>query len=252
MCVRVAGRLRRTKRERGGKKRRIEPNRSRINRGRASVASAEPISRTLRGLGHRSLEPAAAACFFFFFFLQTGGSFPRLCKFPLTALCHLHRLRRADSRSRNSDSGRGGAAKPPGEAALPGRGFAHTHTASSQIWDGDEEAVARKCDLISLCKHPHFLPPQTPALLSQTPAPHPAGTHAGSSGPQSSFQQNMLLLSLSKHYCKGGGVGRNREAAILELLLHRQWLVQCKIQLCGGSCGQLRGQNSIKVCQRSK
>lgn len=125
MCVRLreGGRLRWTKRERGEKKRRIEPNRSRINRSRAS---AEQISRTLRGL-EAPITPACSGCLLFFFNKQ-GGSFPRLCKYPLTALCHLHRLRRAVSRSRNSDSGRGGAAKPPGEAALPGRGFAHTHT----------------------------------------------------------------------------------------------------------------------------
>lgn len=29
----------------------------------------------------------------------------------------------------------------------------------------------------------------------------------------------------------GGGIGRKREAAILELLLHRQWLVQCNTPL---------------------
>lgn len=50
----------------------------------------------------------------------------------------------------------------------------------------------------------------------------------------------------------GGGVGRNREAAILELLLHRQWLVQCKIQLRGGSPEPPSGCNSIKVRPRSK
>lgn len=33
------------------------------------------------------------------------------------------------------------------------------------------------------------------------------------------------------------------EAAILELLLHRQWLVQCKSQLYGGSSGPQLNQS---------
>lgn len=50
----------------------------------------------------------------------------------------------------------------------------------------------------------------------------------------------------------GGGIGRKREAAILELLLHRQWLVQCNIQLYSALSEPLGDLNSVKVCPRSK
>lgn len=72
------------------------------------------------------------------------------------------------------------------------------HTAAAPTRDGDEEAV-RGSVTLSPSASTRTSSPQTPALLSQTPAPQPAGAHAGRGGPQSCFQQNMLLLSLSKH-----------------------------------------------------
>lgn len=50
----------------------------------------------------------------------------------------------------------------------------------------------------------------------------------------------------------GGGIGRKREAAILELLLHRQWLVQCNMQLYSAFSELLGDFNSVKVCLSSK
>lgn len=50
----------------------------------------------------------------------------------------------------------------------------------------------------------------------------------------------------------GGGIGRKREAAILELLLHRQWLVQCNIQLYSAFSELVTDFNYVKVCQSSK
>lgn len=111
------------------------------------------------------------------------------------------------------------------------------------------------CEGISphLPVHSHTLSPDKLLLYLVKLLPcYPAGTHTNTHNSESCFQQNMRLLSQSKHYCRGWYWEKHREAAILELLLHRQWLIQCNVQLYSAFSELLGDFNSVKVCQRSK
>lgn len=143
--------------------------------------------------------------------------------------CHLHLVYRLDGRSHNSDS--------TGGSSAPRR----TDVALRIVTENTALTMRQHCEQTSPrlpSAHAHTFSPLTPAPLSQTPALYRAGTHTDARSSESCFQRNMRLLSLSKHCCRGG-IGRKREAAILELLLHRQWLVQCNIQLYSGFSQQL-------------
>lgn len=96
---------------------------------------------------------------------------------------------------------------------------------SGEIYNEDR----RRNHLISPCTHTHarthdhtLSPDKTPALLSQTPALYPAGTHNNAHKLESFFPDTICASFLCLNTIAGDGVGRKREAAILELLLHRQ------------------------------
>lgn len=114
--------------------------------------------------------------------------------------------------------------------------------------------LKKHCEEISpyLPLHAHTLSPDKLLLYLVKLLPCTQQGHTPTPTTQKVLSNRICGFFLCLNTIAGGGIGRNREAAILELLLHRQWLVQCNMQLYSAFPELLGDLNSVKVCPSSK